>query len=227
MCVPYNRFSIAVLPGVKSAFVTVGERCLPSMLSRILVTALLLCSVLVSRVAAATADELAEVTRLHRAGQTAAAIERADRVLTANPKDAQMRFLKSVLLADSGRSGEAEVLLQQISQDYPELAEPHNNLAAIYAVSGDYGKSRAELEEAIRLNPNYAPAHENLGDVHALLAAQAYAKALRLEPASTTLPKKLALVRQLTTPLSASRPIEPPVTPAAAPASRPTTSKRR
>jgi Flp pilus assembly protein TadD len=180
------------------------------MLSRIIVTALLLCSVLVSRVAAATAEELAEVTRLHRAGQTAAAIERADRVLSANPKDAQMRFLKSVLLADSGRSGEAEVLLQQISQDYPELAEPHNNLAAIYAASGDYGKSRAEL-----------------GDVHALLAAQAYAKALRLEPASTTLPKKLALVRQLTTPLSASRPIEPPVTPAAAPASRPTTSKRR
>ena len=217
MCVPYNRFSIAVLPGVKSAFVTVGERCLPSMLSRILVTALLLCSVLVSRVAAATADELAEVTRLHRAGQTAAAIERADRVLTANPKDAQMRFLKSVLLADSGRSGEAEVLLQQISQDYPELAEPHNNLAAIYAASGDYGKSRAELEEAIRLNPNYAPAHENLGDVHALLAAQSYSRALRLEPASATLPRKLALVRQLTA--ISSEPKAAPPQPAARPAS--------
>jgi Flp pilus assembly protein TadD len=137
-----------------------------------------------------------------------------------------MRFLKSVLLADSGRSGEAEVLLQQISQDYPELAEPHNNLAAIYAANGEYGKSRAELEEAIRLNPNYAPAHENLGDVHALLAAQAYAKALKLEPASTTLPKKLALVRQLTTPLSTARPIEAPVAPGA-PASRASTSRRR
>ena len=197
------------------------------MLSRILVAALLLCSVLVSWVTAATSEELAEVTRLHRAGQTAQAIERADRVLAANPKDAQMRFLKSVLLADSGRSPEAEVLLQQISQDYPELAEPHNNLAAIYAANGDYGKSRAELEEAIRLNPNYAPAHENLGDVHALLAAQEYARAFRLEPASTTLPKKLALARQLTTPLSTTRPIEPAVAPAAAPASRATTSKRR
>ena len=64
--------------------------------------------------------------------------------------------------------------------------------------AGDYGKSRAELEETIRLNPGYAPAHENLGDVHALLAAQSYARALRLEPASATLPRKLALVRQLT-----------------------------
>jgi len=189
------------------------------MLSRILVTALLLCNVLVASVAAATAEDLAEATRLHRAGQTAAALERVDRALSTNPKDAQMRFLKSVLLADSGRSTEAEALLRQLSQDYPELPEPHNNLAAIYAASGDYGKSRAELEEAIRLNPGYAPAHENLGDVYALLAAQSYAKALRLEPASTTLPNKLALIRQLTLPLSAARPAPAPL-PSAAAASR-------
>jgi len=224
VCVPYNRFSIAVLPGVKSAFATVGERCLPSMPFRILVTALLLCSVLVGAALAATAEDLAEVTRLHRSGQTASALERADRTLAANPKDAQMRFLKSVLLAESGRSADAEVLLQQLAQDFPELPEPHNNLAAIYAASGDYGKARAELEEAIRLNPGYAPAHENLGDVHALLAAQSYAKALRLEPASATLPTKLALVRQLTTPLAAARPAPPP-TPSAPAASRAAASR--
>ena len=103
------------------------------------------------------------------------------------------------------------------SQDYPELAEPHNNLAAIYAAAGDYGKSRAELEETIRLNPSYAPAHENLGDVHALLAAQSYARALRLEPTSATLPRKLALVRQLTA--ISSEPKAAPPQPAARPAS--------
>ena len=56
------------------------------------------------------------------------------------------------------------------------------------------------LVQALRLNPLYAPAHENLGDVHALLAGQSYARALRLEPASPTLPRKLALVRQLAAP---------------------------
>ena len=81
--------------------------------------------------APAFADELSEVTRLHHAGQTAAALERADRTLATQPKDAQMRFLKSVILADTGRASEAQALLQQISQDYPELAEPHNNLAAL------------------------------------------------------------------------------------------------
>ncbi len=172
------------------------------MKSRILVAglplSLLLCAVFAMPVRAATAEDLNEVTRLHHAGQTAAALERAERVLVAQPKDAQMRFLKSVILADVGRTADAQAILQQLVQDYPELAEPHNNLAAIYAAAGDYGKSRAELEETIRLNPSYAPAHENLGDVHALLAGQSYARALRLEPASPSLPKKLALVRQLT-----------------------------
>ena len=148
----------------------------------------------------AFADDLSEVMRLQRAGQTAAALERIEQTLATQPKDAQMRFLKSVILAETGRAGEAQALLQQIVQDYPELAEPHNNLAAISAAAGEYGKARAELEEAIRLNPLYAPAHENLGDVHALLAGQSYARALRLEPASPSLPKKLALVRQLAAP---------------------------
>ncbi|MEO5881853.1 MAG: tetratricopeptide repeat protein [Caldimonas sp.] len=149
---------------------------------------------------AALAEELSEVTRLHHIGQSQVALERADRFLTGKPKDAQMRFLKSVVLADSGRKSEAAALLQQISQDFPELAEPHNNLAAIHAASGDYGKARLELEESIRLNPGYATAHENLGDVHAMLAADAYGRAQRLEPGNAGLPKKLELVRQLAGP---------------------------
>ena len=149
---------------------------------------------------AALAEELSEVTRLHHAGQSEAALERADRFLAGKPKDAQMRFLKSVVLADSGRRSEAAALLQQISQDFPELAEPHNNLAALHAAAGDYVKARAELEESIRLNPNYATAHENLGDVYAMLAAESYGRAQRLEPGSTGLPRKLELVRQLAGP---------------------------
>ena len=158
---------------------------------------LLLFAALLVPASTACADELGEVTRLHHAGQPAAALERADKTLATNPKDAQMRFLKSVILSDTGRTSEAKAMLLQLVQDYPELAEPHNNLAALYAASGDYGRSRSELEETLRLKPGYAPAQENLGDVHLMLAAQSYAKALRLEPSSATLPRKLALVRQI------------------------------
>jgi tetratricopeptide (TPR) repeat protein len=116
-----------------------------------------------------------------------------------------MRFLKAVVLADTGRREDAAALLTQLVQDYPELAEPRNNLAALHAAAGEYAKARSELEEAIRLNPTFAPAHENLGDVQAMLAAQSYARALRLEPASPTLPRKLALARQLPAAGSATR----------------------
>jgi Flp pilus assembly protein TadD len=153
---------------------------------------------------AALAEELGEVTRLHHAGQSQAALERADKYLATKPKDAQMRFLKAVVLADTGRRSEAVTLLQQLAQDYPELPEPHNNLAALYAATGDYGKARAELEESLRLNPNYATAHENLGDVFVMLAGQSYARALKLEPSNTSVPRKLALVRRIVVPGNAA-----------------------
>ncbi|MEO8080898.1 MAG: tetratricopeptide repeat protein [Caldimonas sp.] len=153
---------------------------------------------LVPHAQAALADELGEVTRLQHAGQTEASLARADQYLAAHPRDAQMRFLKAVVLAEGGRAGEATALLEQLTRDYPELAEPHNNLAALHAAAGDFSKARAELEESLRLNPRYATAHENLGDVYAILAGEEYAKALRLEPGNATVPAKLAIVREIT-----------------------------
>jgi tetratricopeptide (TPR) repeat protein len=166
---------------------------------------------------AALAEELSEVTRLHHAGQSEAALQRADKYLQAKPKDAQMRFLKSVVLADTGRRPEALSLLEQLVQDYPELPEPHNNLAALYAASGEYGNARAELEESLRLNPNYATAHENLGDVYTMLAGQSYMRALKLDPSSTSVPRKLALVRQA---VQVAAPASAPVSAIAASAAR-------
>ncbi len=147
---------------------------------------------------AAIADDLKEVTRLHHAGQSTAALKLADKFLAMQPKEAQMRFLRAVVLADVGRRDDAIAALASLTQDYPELAEPHNNLAALYAADGAYGKARSELEESLRLNPAYATAFENLGDVYAMLARQAYVRALALEPDNVTVPRKLAMVRQLT-----------------------------
>ena len=66
---------------------------------------------------------------------------------------------------------------------------------------------------AIKLNPDYATAHENLGDVYARLAAQSYGRSLKLEAGNTTVPPKLALVRQMFgAPVSAAL---PPAIPAA------------
>jgi tetratricopeptide (TPR) repeat protein len=145
----------------------------------------------------ATVEETAEVSRLHRSGSSVEAVQLADRILAARPKDAQMRFLKGVVLAESQRAAEAIEVFQGLTEEFPELAEPYNNLAALHAARGDYERARVALEQALRSNPNYATAHENLGDVHGMLASRAYAKALTLDPANERLPGKLALVREL------------------------------
>jgi len=157
------------------------------------------CAVLLFAHAAAraAAQDLSEVSRLHRTGNHADALAMADSALAANPKDAQMRFLKGVILAESRRSAEAIAVFQGLTEDFPELPEPYNNLAALHAGQGDYERARVALEQALRSNPGYATAHENLGDVHAMLASRAYARASALDPSNTRASIKLALAREL------------------------------
>ena len=150
---------------------------------------------------AAHADNYADVNRLINAGQLAQALTRADAHLAVSPKDPQMRFLKGVVQTQAGKSNEAIALFTQITTDYPELAEPYNNLAVLYAAQGQLDKARATLEMAIRANPIYATAHENLGDVYAQLANQSYQLALQQDANNPSLRPKLAIIRQLLTPV--------------------------
>ena len=88
-------------------------------------------------------------------------------------------------------------MFTELTEEYPELPEPYNNLAVLYAGQGDYDKARKALEMAIRTHPSYAVAHENLGDIYATLASQAYDKALQLDNNNVTARKKLALIKEL------------------------------
>jgi Flp pilus assembly protein TadD len=143
------------------------------------------------------ADELAEITQLNRTGQATEAMVKLDQFLALKPKDPQLRFLKGVMLAESKRTAEAIAVFTLLNEDYPELPEPYNNLAVLYAAQGQYEKARAALEAAVRGNPGYATAYENLGDVYARLASQAYAKALQLDVSNASLPPKIAQLRPL------------------------------
>ena len=146
------------------------------------------------------ADDYADVNVLVRSGKLAEALARADQYLVGKPRDPQMRFIKGVIQTEAAKPAEAITTFTQITQDYPELPEPYNNLAVLYAGQGQFDKARAALEMAIRTNPSYATAHENLGDVYAKLASQAYSKALQLDGANTGVQPKLALIRTLFAP---------------------------
>lgn len=166
----------------------------------------------------AYADDYSDVSQLMRNGKLPDALAKADQYLAAKPKDPQMRFLKGVIQRDSGKTVEAIATFTRLTEDYPELPEPYNNLAVLYASQSQFDKARAALEMAIRTNPSYSTAHENLGDVYAKLASQAYNKALQLDASNQAVAPKLALIRELFSPTGAKsqRPTLP--TPNTAPA---------
>ncbi len=151
-------------------------------------------------ISAVYADDYADVNALVRAGKLAEALTKADQYLVSKPRDPQMRFIKGVIQTEAAKPLDAIATFTQITQDYPELPEPYNNLAVLYAGQGQFDKARAALEMAIRTNPSYATAHENLGDVYAKLASQAYSKALQLDGANAGVQPKLALIRTLFAP---------------------------
>jgi len=159
----------------------------------------LLCSLLTAH-----ADDYADVNRLIRGGQMAEAVVKADQYLAAKPRDPQMRFLKGVAQTEQNKPNEAIATFIKLTEDYPELPEPYNNLAVLYAGQSQFDKARAALEMAIRTNPSYATAHENLGDVYAKLASQAYSKALQLDSSNAAVQPKLALIRELFSPTAKS-----------------------
>jgi Flp pilus assembly protein TadD len=145
---------------------------------------------------AAAATALEQARRLFAEGKRDDALLVVNRALERSPRDAALRFTRGVMLGESGRADEALQVFIGLTQDFPELPEPHNNLATLYAARGELDKARVALEDAVRALPSYALAHENLGDVYLRMAQRAWARAADLDPRSDA-PAKLSIAREL------------------------------
>ena len=154
---------------------------------------------------AAPADDLKDAQRLYGQGKLAPAMEKVDAFLKVQPRDPQGRFLKGLVLTEQKRVPEAIQVFTGLTEDFPELPEPYNNLAVLYASQGQYDKAKSSLELAIHTHPSYATAHENLGDIYAQLASRAYDRALQLDKSNTTAQTKLSLVKELFRPGTGAR----------------------
>jgi colicin import membrane protein len=170
----------------------------------------------------ARADEMADVSKLAKAGKVVEALNKTNEYLSKHPADPQMRFMKGVLLTEQNKSDEAIAVFTKLTEDYKDLPEPYNNLAVLYAASGQYDKARVSLEKAIRTNPSYMTAYENLGDVYGKMASQAYDKALALGANNAPPAKsKLTLLRNFSTSTGAKFAAPDTAVAAAAPAPAP------
>lgn len=199
------------------------------------------CALLLAFGQPVSADEVQEINQLYKQGQREKALELANSFLSSRPKDAQgpkiaqARFMKGLILAEQGKNAEAIQIFTKLTEDYPELPEPYNNLAVLYAAQGQYDKARVALEMAIATHPSYVTAHENLGDIYAKMASQAYDKALQLDKGNTNAQTKLALIKELFSSnnkanrapakIEAARPPAPPAVSAPMPPARPEAAK--
>jgi len=156
-------------------------------------------------------SELAAANKLIHDGEYAEALEKIDAVLANDARNPQARFLKGVIQTDQGETEEATATFQALTEDFPELPEPHNNLAVIWAQKGRYDIAKSELETALAAHPDYAIAHENLGDIYTRLAGAEYDRAASLDKTNKSAQAKLALVRQMFDVPPSTTPPKPPV----------------
>jgi len=142
-------------------------------------------------------SDLQEVQKLMAAGQFKPALARADAHLAKNPRDAQMRFVRGVILSELKDTAGAREVFERLTEEYPELPEPYNNLAVIDASRGQLQRARTLLEAALAIRPDYVTALENLGDIYLQLGVDAYQRAAKLQPSNRNLGNKLSLSREL------------------------------
>ena len=128
------------------------------------------------------ADMYSDVNALVQSGQWQKAQALADMRLQATPADPQMRLLQSRIQTGLGQTQAAMETLRALTQSYPELPEPYNNLAVLLVRENRLTEALQALQTAIQVRPDYALAQENLGDIHLALAVEAYVKALKSTP---------------------------------------------
>lgn len=148
---------------------------------------------------------LEQAKRLADEGRPDDALAAIELALAESPSDARLRFLKGVILSGQGKDTDAISVFRGLAEQFPELPEPHNNLAALHAARGELDLARAALDEAVRALPSYALAHENLGDLHLQLAIRSWQRASELVPSSSAA-RKLELARELSQRLAGAAP---------------------
>ena len=107
------------------------------------------------------------------------------------------KVVSTTSLMDLQRSDEALAAFTRLSQEYPELPEPFNNIALLQVRAGRLELARQALESALRNDPGHRAARANLGEVHLMLAVQAWQQAASGAPLDARLQRKLDAARAL------------------------------
>ncbi|MCG1054871.1 tetratricopeptide repeat protein [Mycetohabitans sp. B5] len=153
-----------------------------------------------AQVSPAVADGTPEIDTAIAQHDWTGVLKQLDERVRSHPRDAQARFKRANVLAQLGRDDDAMTAYTALTQTYPELPEPYNNLAALYAKRGKLDEARVALETAVRASPGYALAQANLGDLYLRLAAESFKRASALDPRDAYSAQRSRQIVQLVSP---------------------------
>jgi tetratricopeptide (TPR) repeat protein len=142
------------------------------------------------------ADDLKSIMQLIEKGEKEKAAQQIDQYIKINPNDPRLMFIKGAVNADLKKYNEAINAFTYLTEKYPTLPEPFNNLALIYIELGDYGKAQKFLESALKINPEYFTAYINLGDLYSKRALVSYGKALEIDKKNVGAKNKYLLIEK-------------------------------
>ena len=118
-------------------------------------------------------------------------------LLKSDSDNPQLLFINGVLLSENNKVDEAIKVFESLTKTHPNLPEPYNNLAVLYAQQGDFPKAKHALEQSIKTHPSYATAHINLGDLYTRMASESYNQALQIDGSNKSVKTKLSLIKKL------------------------------
>ena len=136
------------------------------------------------------------------------AIKAIDTVLVKSPRNVQLRFLKARLQIELRDQVSAKNTWIEITQQFPELPEPYNNLAALSANQGKWIEARDYLELALKLRPDYVTAQGNLAEVYLRLSEMNYQSASKLQPNQREYGLRAKAIKEILNPVA--KPVNKP-----------------
>jgi len=131
---------------------------------------------------AATADALNQAKKDMSLGRYATATASLSQLVDKEPSHYEAWFLFGVAHVHQQQYHQAIEAFRQVIRLRPDLAEPHNNLAAVYSNLDDTHAAIKELEIALEKRADYPVAEENLADLYVKLALRHYKNSLQYAP---------------------------------------------
>mgnify|MGYP006107066885 FL=1 len=142
-------------------------------------------------------SNIEEIKLLLKNGEYVLAETLTNKSIEENLNDPELLFYKGIIETNMGKNNQAIDTFRNLTDRFPELPEPYNNLAVLYAEKGQFSLAKEILEQAIKTNPSYLTAHINLGDIFTKMASESYNKALEIDKSNNVAITKLSMITQL------------------------------